>query len=140
MKIDIAKLSEDREIEFLEAWDARKYDLDVPGLIYETPLKIRVLVKKESGLAIAKIAVSAKTRWTCSRCFKEFETSFDKTFRLVYSLDLVQKVISLDDDIREELILNYLPKILCQPDCRGLCPRCGADLNESVCKCKRNEL
>ena len=27
-------------------------------------------------------------------------------------------------------------KLLCSEDCQGLCPRCGADLNEGPCQCK----
>jgi uncharacterized protein len=135
MKIDIAKLSQDRELEFLDEWDSKKSELDAPGLNYKTPLKIRVQARKESGLAIAEVSTSARALMTCARCFKEFEVSLDKSFRLVYSLDLAQKVIPLDDDIREELILNYPQKILCQQDCQGLCPRCGTDLNENNCDC-----
>ena len=135
MKIDTSKLSEDRELEFCDEWDSKKSELDAPGLNFKTPLKIRVQARKESGLAIAEVSTSARALMTCARCFKEFEVPLDKSFRLVYSLDLAQKEIPLDDDIREELILNYPQKILCQQDCQGLCLRCGVDLNSEKCKC-----
>lgn len=47
--------------------------------------------------------------------------------------------IDLDEVVREELILNVPAWPLCRPDCRGLCPQCGLDLNETSCTCTREE-
>jgi uncharacterized protein len=47
--------------------------------------------------------------------------------------------LDLADLVREELVLSAPAWPVCRPDCRGLCPRCGADLNESVCTCVRDE-
>jgi uncharacterized protein len=38
--------------------------------------------------------------------------------------------------IREELILAVPEYVLCREECRGLCPRCGKDLNEGPCACR----
>ena len=43
--------------------------------------------------------------------------------------------IDLGEAIREELILSAPSYVLCREDCKGLCPRCGADLNEGPCGC-----
>ncbi|MDD5195443.1 MAG: DUF177 domain-containing protein, partial [Candidatus Omnitrophica bacterium] len=45
--------------------------------------------------------------------------------------------LTVDNDIREEVLLNFPMKVLCKPDCKGLCPGCGANLNNEVCKCKQ---
>jgi uncharacterized protein len=37
--------------------------------------------------------------------------------------------------VREELILDMPIKLLCREDCKGLCSKCGADLNEGACGC-----
>jgi uncharacterized protein len=52
-----------------------------------------------------------------------------------YSDDLIET----DDLLREQLILNLPMKPLCSPDCKGFCPRCGADLNISGCGCETKE-
>ncbi len=39
----------------------------------------------------------------------------------------------------EEVVLNVPLKFLCKPDCRGLCPRCGANRNETPCTCGSGE-
>ena len=41
----------------------------------------------------------------------------------------------LDGPIREALILEVPVVMLCRPDCKGLCPHCGKDLNEGPCSC-----
>jgi DUF177 domain-containing protein len=39
--------------------------------------------------------------------------------------------------VREEVLLAIPDAPLCRPDCAGLCPTCGADLNEGACGCDR---
>lgn len=45
--------------------------------------------------------------------------------------------IRLGPRVWEELVLNAPAKYLCREDCAGLCPRCGANLNEGPCKCPK---
>lgn len=136
LKIDVAKLSEREELVWRDEWDPQAWDLETAGLVYKSPLTIEVRAKRDSGLAVLQIFMKAEAFWTCDRCFKGFSTPLEKVFRIAYPLDLAQKVIPLDDDIREELLLSYPVKILCQKDCQGLCNKCGADLNKGKCKCQ----
>jgi uncharacterized protein len=48
--------------------------------------------------------------------------------------------IDLSKLIREQIILNVPYKALCHEECRGLCPRCGANLNEGDCGCEGKAL
>jgi uncharacterized protein len=43
--------------------------------------------------------------------------------------------LDLGEPIREELVLAAPTYTLCDPECKGLCPHCGADLNETTCDC-----
>jgi uncharacterized protein len=45
-------------------------------------------------------------------------------------------VLDLSEAVREELILAVPQFVECRDDCRGLCPRCGADLNAGPCGCQ----
>jgi uncharacterized protein len=47
--------------------------------------------------------------------------------------------IDLGEAIREELILAAPAYVVCREDCKGLCPRCGADLNEGPCGCASDD-
>jgi uncharacterized protein len=46
------------------------------------------------------------------------------------------EVIEIDRLIAEQIFLTLPVKVLCSEDCRGICPRCGANLNEEACQCK----
>lgn len=52
-----------------------------------------------------------------------------------YTLAPEARVIDLRPAIREELILAAPRYVVCRDDCRGLCPRCGQDLNVGPCGC-----
>jgi uncharacterized protein len=47
--------------------------------------------------------------------------------------------LDLGESVREELILAIDPYVVCDPDCRGLCPRCGANRNTETCSCAGTE-
>jgi uncharacterized protein len=47
-----------------------------------------------------------------------------------------QTVIDLADDVRQTVLLSFPLKNVCREDCRGLCSRCGKNLNEGPCDCK----
>jgi uncharacterized protein len=42
----------------------------------------------------------------------------------------------LADVLKEQLLLALPLKVICQSDCRGLCPNCGANLNHEECRCE----
>jgi uncharacterized protein len=41
--------------------------------------------------------------------------------------------------VREEVVLAVNPYVVCDPECRGLCPKCGAKLDEGECGCADDE-
>lgn len=48
--------------------------------------------------------------------------------------------VTLGEMIREQVILAFPMRPLCSPDCKGLCPNCGGDLNRSICSCEKEEV
>ena len=97
---------------------------------------------------------TAATVGTCARCAEEFVAPSGRPFRYVLAprsigddvnagLRAEDLEFSLYDGeevdltplIREQMILALPTRPLCQEDCRGLCPRCGANLNEGDCGC-----
>jgi len=43
--------------------------------------------------------------------------------------------LDISQAIRDNLVLSLPPRLYCREDCRGLCPVCGADLNQTDCGC-----
>lgn len=44
--------------------------------------------------------------------------------------------LALEDVLREQVLLSLPVRTLCRQDCKGLCPRCGQDLNSESCTCE----
>ena len=44
--------------------------------------------------------------------------------------------VDLEEVFTTAFVLAMEPKHVCSEDCKGLCPHCGADLNEGPCQCR----
>jgi uncharacterized protein len=82
--------------------------------------------------------------YACSRCLTpvSVERREDLTERYVSETDDSNDAVLYDGDyidlqeaVRETLILSEPLRVLCRPDCKGLCPHCGANLNDGPCGC-----
>lgn len=94
----------------------------------------------------------------CHRCAKETHLDLKRNFHLTYlppdperyARDEVEVsdeelevayleggFLALHDLIREQIYLSVPMKLLCKANCRGLCPSCGAELNEVECGCSK---
>src|SRR5919112_562701 len=47
--------------------------------------------------------------------------------------------VDLDEIVREQTLLALPSRHLCREDCKGLCQKCGANLNENQCSCEQGE-
>ncbi len=73
----------------------------------------------------------------CARCLDDIRvpiTVKDLCFHFEKVRDLE---VDLTDDVREELLLAVPSCFYCSPDCKGICPVCGANLNHASCDCDR---
>lgn len=88
-------------------------------------------------------------RDACRRCLVEVETPVREDVHLlfaqaggeddddpdVYPIAARDHDLDLRPALREEWLLAVPPLVVCKEDCKGLCPRCGADLNAGACSC-----
>ncbi|MBC7262561.1 MAG: YceD family protein [Anaerolineae bacterium] len=49
-------------------------------------------------------------------------------------------ILDLTEVVRQNLLINLPMAPLCSPQCKGLCPHCGANLNEGPCGCQHEEV
>jgi len=115
--------------------DPDSLDLDI-GIMH-FPHKIQMTVeawKEEEDLTLS-VHVEGQRNFICSNCLEEFNNLFEKDFTLHYDIKGLDSV-SIDQDVRDEIILEHPIRALCRKDCRGLCPQCGANLNNEPCRCK----
>ena len=111
-----------------------------------TPLHVEGEVVNRAGVLVLEAHLSADMTCVCARCLKEFP----KHLALRTYAFLAQELQDEDNvdyylldngfaDMWEiagtALVLNMDQRQLCKPDCKGLCPKCGKDLNEGPCDC-----
>lgn len=98
--------------------------------------------------------VSGSLELTCSRCLEPFRFDFEVDIFEVYTnhpeiaaADEYEETnlfegdeIDLTPQILKQVFLEMPMKILCKPDCLGLCSQCGANLNLGECGCDREDI
>lgn len=134
MLIDINSLPEGRQIVLSEAESIE--GLDIAGVKPRGPLEVKAKITKIADTVDINLSLKAEVLVECSRCLSEKEEVITKNFRLDFNIEKEQKDIDITEDIRQELMLGYPLKPLCSPSCKGLCPKCGKNLNEGPCGCK----
>jgi uncharacterized protein len=114
---------------------AKTLEVGTDIIKFKGPVHVKARLEKITNAVIAELEIRADVGEVCCRCLNEFDQVLDKKLRLDFALDRSVYELDLDPDIREDIILWYPLKPLCKPSCLGLCPGCGANLNETKCKC-----
>lgn len=136
MKIDLNQLPESEAVFLEESHKAEELDLDFTGIKAVSTIQIKAEVTKFPQALDININLTAKASAQCWRCLSNLEINIDKNFRLDYPITTQDTIIDLNDDLRQEVLLDYPLKPLCDPDCKGLCVKCGKNLNEGQCDCR----
>ncbi len=117
------------------------------GIAYE------LTITNTGETILAMGSVEACLQGTCDRCLEEarlyLSGDVDALFaddpeafaegddeREIEVLPIVEDVIDLTLPVRSAIAVEIPFKVLCKPDCKGLCPHCGQNLNEGTCDCE----
>lgn len=134
------------ELEFQEPVEKLKLDSTFFG-----NLVLTCKMDKSAHQIVLDCSLSVNSRFNCDRCGVEFVRELKNHFILsflfskerIQSEDLNLKFLSPDldkidltEDVIEYTKLAVPMKKLCREDCKGLCSKCGANLNEEQCGCK----
>lgn len=122
-------------------------DLDVTFL--ESP-RIEGKAVNMSGYIELSAKLTVLYDTACSRCLKPLseKMELDIKYPIAESLENMDNdeylipengLINLGELVRENIILNLPISHICDEDCKGLCTKCGADLNLGDCGCVRVE-
>lgn len=108
---------------------------------------IRLSRTKEGILVQAEL--SAAVEGECYRCLEATENQFTVTLEELYATDPSHEsefrvhedaILDLAPLLRAEALIALSGGVLCREDCRGLCPECGANLNNAPCQCRLDEI
>jgi uncharacterized protein len=109
------------------------------GIRADAPVSYDLAVETVSGELIARGQVATRIGFLCSRCGESFAQEIrDPEFQCVREYADKHASVDLTQDIREAIILRFPPYPVCSATCRGLCARCGTNLNKkNACHCAR---
>ena len=80
--------------------------------------------------------VEAPLKLLCGRCAQFFSTTVRvSAFLHSYEWNEHPDFLDVSGDVREDILLEIPGYPLCKADCKGLCPRCGRNLNQGACGC-----
>lgn len=104
----------------------------------------------ENDIAILDVNIKTSLELICSRCLEPYVYPIDIDIKEKYTNNrtiLNDEVIFVEDDaidiieLAKNAIISSLPiKKLCKEDCKGLCPKCGANLNRETCTCNNADV
>jgi uncharacterized protein len=124
---------------------AVEYEVSVPG-------GVEVSAERVAGGFLVHVGLTAGISGPCMRCLKatpqqvtaeeeEFVPTAAGGWAESDSSPFVEgMIVDVSALSREALVLATPAQILCSTDCKGLCPQCGAELNEGRCGCEPLEI
>ena len=156
MKIDLSQIikCEGGNISFADAIRIAPLKLMGETIAFSDEVKIVGNIVNEGEIFRMQADIKGTMEVRCARCAKplsrEFSVPMSET--LVQERDNTDSLhdedvvvfsgseLEIDTLVENSIFLNLPIKYLCKEDCKGLCPRCGADLNEGNCGCSQKEI
>lgn len=125
-----------------------------------SPVHAFVRIDKKESEVIVKGVINCNVEQECSRCLNPLSMDIKSQINVVYhsDKDIIKEghyelksdeldtgfykndILDIDELLIEQLLLNIPMKPLCSPNCKGLCPKCGIDLNLTQCNCEISEI
>jgi len=126
---------------------------------FEAPIHVSLRAKPVREMIEAEGRLETAVRLPCRRCIASFDQPVKRRFRSYFTREMPEfdndegeegaelsaddigltlfkgDAIDLTDALQEQVVLALPDWALCGEDCRGLCPKCGANLNTETCGC-----
>ncbi len=130
--------------------------VDLSDLLYGTsypvsePVRAEGTVRNTAGVLVMSGSIQTCIHGTCDRCASDFDREVQIPIQVVLVQELSNEenedewvfplegdAADLEDIVRTVFVLNMDNKLLCKPDCLGMCCRCGKNLNDGPCDCQK---
>ncbi|MFO7892651.1 MAG: DUF177 domain-containing protein [Longimicrobiales bacterium] len=140
-----------------------RVDVDIPAdaafwqgvdLTPRSPLEVRLEAQQAGPDVVVRGEVRGTFEQSCRRCLAPVEVEIDEELGRLYrvgaelgdeeSEDVLalpeRGELDLSEAVREQVLVAVPRYVYCRAECKGLCPQCGTNLNESECDCTTDEM
>ncbi len=163
MRILVEEIPESGQITRFQ-WDPERLKRFQPNgdpitIRWDTPVAVEVEIQRRADHLEVSGYLRFSAQLTCHRCLEYYPWGLDRRFTCFlmeqrkapteeevalepWELDYEffdGEVIDVDHLVAEEILLALPFRTLCSEQCRGLCPRCGVNLNRRSCDCNAEE-
>jgi uncharacterized protein len=160
MRIEVENLKEKPEA-FSHSYAPGEVELEDEGARLVSGAAVTGSASRKGEEVRVRGSIKTEVELLCDRCLAprraplevEFDTRFipqaaaagesDNVELLTEDLGLAAyegDAVDLDGLVREQILLALPLRNLCREDCKGLCQKCGADLNAGACSCEQKEI
>jgi len=157
MFLDVKDLAV-RKVRIHKSYAPGSIEYGISEVKQSTPLVVNGSAELLEGVIRVIGQLETKIEMVCARCLEPVVEEVHRDFDLFYQplkkgtkpeeeqlnddeTDIgffVGEGLFLADILKEQVLLSLPMKVICQSDCRGLCPSCGANLNHEECRCERH--
>lgn len=122
------------------------------GFMEKPPMHVRITNQNKKRILVEGNAVYTLSV-PCSRCLESVAVRIpvDVHVSLDFNREETERAaefgeagflngydLDVDSLVTDEILLQFPAKVLCGEDCRGICPKCGKNLNQGECGCDRD--
>ena len=130
--------------------------VDLSDLLYgesypvSEPVLASGVVRNTAGVLVMTGSLHTTIHGVCDRCASDFDRYVEFPLDVVLVTELTNEEnedewvfplegdsADLEDIVRTVFVLNLDSKLLCKEDCKGMCCRCGKNLNDGPCNCQK---
>lgn len=157
MFLDVKDLAV-RKVHIRKSYAPGSIDYGLSEVKQSEPLEVSATAELLEGQIRVTGELRARIEMVCARCLEPVIEEVHRNFDLFYQPLLKGtpndeerlkdddteigffkgEGLFLADVLKEQVLLSLPMKVICQSDCRGLCPHCGANLNQEQCRCERH--
>ena len=155
MFLDVKELAV-RKVRIRKSYSPGALDLRTGDFRQLEPLEVRATAELVEGQIRVSGTLHTRLEMVCARCLEPVAEEINREFDLYYQpmsriageeearlKDEDTEIaffqgdgLFLADVLAEQVNLALPMKVICRSDCRGLCPHCGASLNNEECRCE----
>jgi len=134
-------------------------ELVYPDYTFAAPVEVQLRINQSESQYVLRGRIKTTACARCVKCLDDFDLAVDADVDWVvqasaesqksedeedlddfWFIERGQRQLEITSRVREIILVSLPDHPACREDCRGLCPRCGQNLNRGPCGCQGKEI